>query len=156
MEGCAHNISTRLHFVRRAHFLYCLFGHNSQCTLKVENAECILKLNCPGVQIDGRQLVSIVLAYLCLRTSLLRKQVASANQPSPGQHWTVLASYPRAPATPSKVPNWLALSRLSQHWFQAVPAVPVVLSAASILLYCLYLKPFKHLFHAMLMLRNLY
>ena len=40
---------------------------------------------------------------------------ASANQPSPGQYWRALDSYPRAPATPSKVPNWLALSRLAQH-----------------------------------------
>ena len=50
-------------------------------------------------------------------------QHASANQPSPGQYWTVLASYyPRAPATPSKVPNWLALSQTA----------PVVLPTTSI------------------------
>ena len=42
-------------------------------------------------------------------------QTTSANQPSPGQYWRALDSYPRAPATPSKVPNWLALSRLAQH-----------------------------------------
>ena len=40
---------------------------------------------------------------------------SSANQLSPGQCWRGLDSYPRAPATPSKVPNWLALSRLAQH-----------------------------------------
>ena len=58
-----------------------------------------------------------------LQPSHLGCGASSANQPSPGQYWTVLASSPRAPATPSKVPNWLALSS----------TVPVVLSTVAIL-----------------------
>ena len=117
-----HSYSTVIHCWRAV-----VVGHHWHCCAAGAGLGWYCCTSHGGIVIIALVLVVLVDIVILVLKALWRGCYTGKgfNISKPTLPWTVLASYPRAPATLSKVPNWLALSRLSQ-------TVPVVLSTAFI------------------------